>query len=364
MKNVVFAIFIGMIITGCGGSGDSVEAPNTTSSGQTDTTTSGDSNNGGTQTGGGSGSGSGSDAEVHWINPADVPAYVEKFKARFDKLNFQLEGQQYSVEFVEVDEQNSTLILSFAQGLIFLGFEAGSESPSGELTIHLGDISNIGQVWDNPDAKLIKQSATVSADGDSHLIEASLINEQDQMTHSVRFVYNDTVIEAGYSRFEVEGNRAMLSGALGTNSYIQLKALIADNPSLDTIVLKNIDGSVNDAMNLHTARLAREAKLTTLMPADGEAYSGGVDFYLAGYKRVYEPGGKLGVHSWCCVDGKGASELGRDHPEHGPQLTFVREMMGDPLGPDFYFFTLEAAPHDGIHLMSAAEIEQYFSPSK
>ena len=96
------------------------------------------------------------------------------------------------------------------------------------------------------------------------------------------------------------------------------------------------------------------------MPANGEAYSGGVDLYAAGYKRVYQPGGKLGVHSWCCVDGKDAGQLGRDHSAHGSQLTFVREMLGETLGPEFYFFTIEAAPIDGIHLMTQDEINKYF----
>ena len=123
--------------------------------------------------------------------------------------------------------------------------------------------------------------------------------------------------------------------------------------------MQNISGSVNDAINLHTGRLVRNAEMTTIVPFDGDINSGGVDLFAAGFKRIYTTGGKVGVHSWCCVKGKSADKLSKDNSAHGAQLTFVREMLGEELGPDFYFFTLSAASFDSIHVMTKAELDKY-----
>ena len=66
---------------------------------------------------------------------------------------------------------------------------------------------------------------------------------------------------------------------------------------------------MNDDVKVHTGRLIREAGLTTSIGLGGEAYSGGVDLMLG------------------------------------------------PKGRGFYFFTLRAAPAQGMHTMSREEIE-------
>jgi len=174
----------------------------------------------------------------------------------------------------------------------------------------------------------------------------------------VRLVFNEALLGGGNSTLVVNGNQASLFGSLGTQTYIQIQDMI-NNENVDTLVFADIDGSVNDAINMHTGRLIRAAGLTTLMPTGGQAYSGGVDLFAAGVRRIYQSGGKLGVHSWCCSQGKPANELGVSHPAHGAQLTYFREMLGDEKGPEFYFFTINAAPFSSVHVMTAEELNRY-----
>ena len=84
-----------------------------------------------------------------------------------------------------------------------------------------------------------------------------------------------------------------------------------------------------------------------------------MDLFAAGFKRKYVVGGKVGVHAWCCEKGKSAHLLSKTDPAHGAQLTFVREMLGKELGPEFYFFTLNAAPASDIYIMTNDELKKY-----
>ena len=70
---------------------------------------------------------------------------------------------------------------------------------------------------------------------------------------------------------------------LGTEvSDNQILEINADYPSVETIVLGSIDGSVNDDVNVETGRLIREAGYTAHLKSDSEIYSGGVDLFCSG----------------------------------------------------------------------------------
>ncbi|MBL4684156.1 MAG: hypothetical protein JKY37_06180 [Nannocystaceae bacterium] len=132
----------------------------------------------------------------------------------------------------------------------------------------------------------------------------------------------------------------------------------ADLPAVDTLLLLDISGSINDEINVETGRLVRDAGWTTRVPANGEIASGGVDLFCGGAVRQVEDGGRLGVHSWSDGEMDGA-DYPPEHRAHASQLSYFSEMLGKTLGPDFYWFTLEAAPADGIHWMTDAELEQF-----
>ncbi len=167
-------------------------------------------------------------------------------------------------------------------------------------------------------------------------------------------------VGGGSSTIDVVGNHALIRGVLGTSTYVQLRDTIRDHPEVDTLVMVNVEGSENDEINVHSARLIREAGWTTWVPANGDISSGGVDMFVAGVRRVIEPSGWVGVHSWGTPDGDvTAIDLPADHPAHRSQLEYFSVMLGDEAGPRFYWYTLEAAPFDAIHRMGDEEIASY-----
>ena len=99
----------------------------------------------------------------------------------------------------------------------------------------------------------------------------------------------------------------------------------------------------------------RKRKINTYLPENGMVASGGTDMFLAGTKRGVHPTARLGVHSWS--DGeKGGDQYPEDHPDHKKYLEYYKEMK---IPTDFYWYTLKAAPAEGIHWMTPSEIEKY-----
>lgn len=188
-------------------------------------------------------------------------------------------------------------------------------------------------------------------------------NDSSEVIH-LSFETNEAISGAGDSNIEIKGNEAYISGTLGTITYNQIKKLIKNNPEVKTLVLTQVSGSVNDDVNMHTGRIIREHGFTTKVLSDSDIASGGVDLFCAGKERIVEKGAKIGIHSWCCVDDKTAIEISRNHPAHQYQLEYFTMMMGDSIGPAFYFKTLEASPFDGIYYMTDDEIKQWAVSTK
>jgi len=288
---------------------------------------------------------------VHGIQPNKVASYIDTFKTENAKVDFQFEGKKYDINFTDFGDDKLSAVAQFERGFIVFGFDQDKSAPIANLSIV--------EAGNGKNSTLRSSTITVKKDGDNFIYEGTVENAVTQGLFSVRLVINESFFGAGNSRLEVVDNTATLNGTLGTKTYIQLDELIKNNTNVDTLILQQIDGSINDDINMHTGRLIRNAKLTTVVPANGDINSGGVDLFAAGFKREYNTGGKVGVHSWCCVSGKSAHLLSKDDAAHGAQLTYFREILGKDLGPEFYFFTINAAPASSIYIMTQAELVKY-----
>ena len=155
--------------------------------------------------------------------------------------------------------------------------------------------------------------------------------------------------------FEVQGTSATMTGVIGPSTPDAVRELLADHPDVTTIVMTDVPGSMDDESNLVASRLIRNAALGVHVPADGMIASGGVDFFLAGTTRTWDDGATFGVHSWSDGSNDGA-DIPREDDSHRLYLDYYDEMGVDA---DFYWFTLEAAPAESIHYMTAAELDRY-----
>ena len=155
--------------------------------------------------------------------------------------------------------------------------------------------------------------------------------------------------------FAIAGDVAFMNGVIGPTTPGRVLRLILEHPTVRTIVMEDVPGSMDDESNLRAARMIRKHGFTTHLPADGMVASGGTDFFLAGAARTAEPGAQFGVHSWGGV-GEAGVDVPRDDPVHEQYLDFYREME---IPVAFYWYTLEAAGVEDVHWMTPDEIEQY-----
>ena len=157
------------------------------------------------------------------------------------------------------------------------------------------------------------------------------------------------------ARFTVSGDTAFMSGAITAETPAWVLRLIFEHPSVRTIEMTHVPGSIDDEANLRAAAYVRAHGFTTVLRSTSSVASGGTDFFLAGARRIVEKGAKLGIHSWGWPGFEG-SDVPRDNPQHQLYLKYY-EAMGIPA--DFYWRTLEAAPVQGIHWMTEQEIRRY-----
>lgn len=154
--------------------------------------------------------------------------------------------------------------------------------------------------------------------------------------------------------FELQGQDILVNGTVNERSLRKFRAFMAKHPEAQRLVLMDMPGSDDDETNLKIGHMVRDLGLDTHVTASSEIYSGAVELFLAGAERTMEAGAVLGVHAW--EGDRTADEYPRGHPEHDDYLAYTARMLGSA---DFYWFTVHAAPADGMHIMTEAEIERY-----
>ncbi|MFA0113047.1 hypothetical protein AB4407_05040 [Vibrio sp. 10N.261.46.E11] len=157
--------------------------------------------------------------------------------------------------------------------------------------------------------------------------------------------------------FKVNGTVASVNGVACAGSPKAFDDLMKAHPNTKTLNFVDMGGSMDDDANIKLAYKVRAKKLNTYISSIGHVASGGTDLFAAGVKRTVEPGARLGVHSWAQGSLQGAS-LPIGHSQHKPYIDYYKK-MGLPKPSDFYWFTLKAAPANGMHYMTPAEVSKY-----
>ncbi len=158
---------------------------------------------------------------------------------------------------------------------------------------------------------------------------------------------------------------AVLHGYIDGTTPDIVDNFITSYPEVTTLVFMQMPGSDDDEANLEASYALYEEGYKFYLPAvnayDDDAFiaSGAVDMFLAGAVRVVDENGEVGVHSWS--DGVNeATDYPEGSPEHQPYIDYYVSIgFSIEDAESFYYFTIEAAPAAGIHLMTESEIEQY-----
>ncbi len=297
------------------------------------------------------------------IDAANVDSVVNAQMKAIDQTYVHINDKRHAINFFfpEQGEKEILLIASFneLEENIILSFDARfmkKKAFKASGTYLRGNII-AGDEELEPETLASGQLSVTLTEGFDVTITGTLQNEGGQ-TFKVDIFANEAVMGAGTSRLEVRGKEAFISGTLGTITYAQIKDMISKHPDVHTLVLDQVDGSINDDINLHTGRIVREAGLNTRLLSTSHIASGGVDLFASGVERTVVKGAKLGVHSWAGGDLKG-DEIPQNHPAHQYQLAYFTKMMGSRNGPAFYFYTLTSAPAESIYYMTHDEVREW-----
>ena len=297
------------------------------------------------------------------IDVKEVADIVDRRFELFSDSKVTIEDQQWNVESIQLEDKYPTMSLA----VVFNGGE------NIKLTSHIvGDDKNkrTGLIrghfktkTDSSESEITytsKGRGKIQFQDDGTILFTGKLRPKtgkgEKRPFEIRL--HESSLNLGNSELEIKGNEAFLSGELGERTFRQIKNMIADHPNVRTITLTEVDGSVDDDVNMHTGRMIREAGLTTKVTKDSKVHSGGVDLFCAGSKRIYESGAELGVHSWNDETMQGV-DYPRDHPVHQHQLAYFEEMLGKETGSKFYFFTLEASPADRMHMLTPSQVKKW-----
>lgn len=170
-----------------------------------------------------------------------------------------------------------------------------------------------------------------------------IVGTMPASAQTAKFTYDDGII--------------WMTGEIDTSTPDDLLRVLNAHPEVKWIVMEYVPGSNDDDANLKAARIIRERGMNTGVPSDGLIASGGTDFFLAGIERTVQRGACIGVHSWSDDgDPTPPTQLPRDHVGHQMFLDYMREIS---IPEKFYWYTIEAAPADGMHYMSEADIQSF-----
>lgn len=155
---------------------------------------------------------------------------------------------------------------------------------------------------------------------------------------------------------DVQDNVAFAYGRTDAASYNDILAQLEQNPQIDTIILRHVAGTYHLGVNNRIAQLIRSRGIKTRLEKRSFVASGGVDLFLAGVERTMECGARLAVHSWRDErTGVTPDQLSSDPLER--LMIDFHHSLG--IGPDYYPFTRNAAPHDKLYYLSQDDVRRF-----
>jgi hypothetical protein len=157
---------------------------------------------------------------------------------------------------------------------------------------------------------------------------------------------------AVFGPFRVTGpDSADMIGLVDSDTPDQFAAMLRAFPGIARLRMIECPGSDDDEANLRLARMVRNARIETFVPAGGSVRSGAVELFLAGVHRSADSRAEFAVHSWRDALGREARDVPEDDPVHREYLEFYREMgLSEAEARRFYALTNSVSFDDAVFL--------------
>lgn len=170
-------------------------------------------------------------------------------------------------------------------------------------------------------------------------------------------------IPQGIARFGpfrvIDGTRAALIDVTDERSPAQFEAMLRAHPGITMLDMVECPGTEDDRANLRLGRMIRARGIATHVPAGGSVRSGGVELFLAGARRIADPGSEFAVHSWVDEDGREAKDYPADAPENRAYVDYYKAMgMPDGEARAFYAMT-NSVPNADAKWLTAQDMGRW-----
>lgn len=182
---------------------------------------------------------------------------------------------------------------------------------------------------------------------------------------SERFVESSqaAAVPQGIARFGpfrvLDGTRAALVDVTDEASLAQFAAMLRAYPGISLLEMIDCPGTEDDRANLAIGRMIRARGIATHVPPGGSVRSGGVELFLAGSRRIADPGAEFAVHSWMDEDGLEAGDYPADAPENRAYTDYYREMGLAPAEASAFYAMTNSVPNAEARFLGAEEMGRW-----
>lgn len=165
---------------------------------------------------------------------------------------------------------------------------------------------------------------------------------------------------ASYGPFRVlDESRAALVDVTDSRSLADFTAMLRDHPGIAVIEMIDCPGTEDDLANLQIGRIIHEKGMVTHVPSGGSVRSGAVELFLAGARRIADPGSEFAVHAWMDFSGHQATDFPLSAPENARYLSYYRQMgMSAEQARAFYAMT-NSVPFQQAKWLNASEMAKW-----
>lgn len=181
---------------------------------------------------------------------------------------------------------------------------------------------------------------------------------------SSRFVQSPApAIPQGIARFGpfrvIDASHAALVDVTDGRSPAAFAAMMAAFPQITMLQMIECPGTLDDSANLRLGRMIRAKGVATHVPSGGSVRSGAVELFLAGSRRMAEPGAEFAVHAWEDEAGRQPGDFAKDAPVNLAYIAYYREMGMSPVEARAFYDMTNAVPNKDARWLNAAQMGQW-----
>lgn len=215
--------------------------------------------------------------------------------------------------------------------------------------------------------------ATAALAGPAHAAPAGYVVVSEEVTveemvveegGSSRFVQSSTAtVPKGIARFGpfrvIDGTRAALVDVTDGRSPAAFAAMLAAFPQITELQMIECPGTLDDSANLRLGRMIRAKGVATHVPSGGSVRSGAVELFLAGSRRIAEPGAEFAVHAWEDENGRQPGDFAKNAAVNLAYIAYYRDMGMSAVEARAFYDMTNAVPNRDARWLNASQMGQW-----